>query len=287
MNMINILAITIAFALGGLAILAACVRFAQGAASTIWGSPIRATALTFVFVWLYCSAMFALLGPGRGLGSGSIGLFLVCFCLPAGVAMLQLGADLRRYRFRIPASITRLPSCRVRRMSESDLEVCDRIYRSNEGAHLPAGAFERFHTYVRAHRADFVVIEADGSVRGFGGITVPKSGPAKIATLVFGMIHPDDHRKGYGTTLLLARLASLPQPASDCAVVLYATDQSISFYDRFGFSLRSRAMDPETGVELSGCLAQLSLKQWLECRALLQRNSVTLESAALPRGEGF
>ena len=275
--MINTLAITIAFALGGLTVLVACVRFAKSTTSTIWASPIRATVLTFVFVWLYCSAMFALLGPGRGLGPGSIGLFLVCFCLPSGAAVLLLGADLRRQRFRIPTSTTRLPSCRVRRMSEGDLEVCGRIYRLNEAGHLPAGAFDRFHNYVRTHMAEFVVIEADGAVRGFGGITVPKSSPVKIATLVFGMIHPDDHRKGYGTTLLIARLASLPRPADDCAVVLYATDRSVSFYDRFGFAPRSRAIDPETGVDLTGCLAQLSLNQWLACRELLQRNAVTLD----------
>jgi N-acetylglutamate synthase-like GNAT family acetyltransferase len=273
---INTLTIAIASTLGGLTVLAACVHLAKSA-SAIWASPVRATALTFILVWLYCCAMFALLGPGRGLGSASIGLFLLCFCVPTGAAMLMLGADLRRHLFRIPKSTTRLPSCRVRRMSESDLDVCDRIYRSNEGAHLPAGAFERFQTYVRAHWAEFVVVEAGGSVRGFGGITVPKTGPVKIATLVFGMIDPDDHRKGYGTTLLLARLASLPQPDGDCAVVLYATDRSISFYDRFGFASRSRALDPGTGVQLSGCLAQLSLKQWLECRALLHRNAVALD----------
>ena len=128
-------------------------------------------------------------------------------------------------------------------MSEADFEACDRIYRLNQLEHLPAGGFERFQKYVRARMAEFVVIEVGGAVRGFGGIVVPKSDPVKIATLVFGMIHPDDHRKGYGTTLLLARLASLPKPTSYCTVVLYATDRSRTFYDRFGFSLRSRGID--------------------------------------------
>ncbi len=287
MNMINTLVIAFAFALGGLATYAACARLASNR-SGIWGSPVAATALTFVIVWLYCSAMFALFGPARGSGAPAFGLFLICFCLPSGAALYLLGVDLRSQRFRIPKSTTLLPPCRVRRMSEADFDACDRIYRLNELEHLPAGAFERFQKYVRARMAEFVVIEIGGAVRGFGGIVVPKSESAKIATLVFGMIHPDDHRKGYGTALLLARLASLPKPTSYCMVVLYAIDRSRTFYDRFGFSQRSRGIDPETGVELAGCHVQLWAKQWLECRALLQRNPVTMDlSAPAPSEDSF
>jgi N-acetylglutamate synthase-like GNAT family acetyltransferase len=276
MNILNTVVIAFAFTLGGLAVLAACARLARGG-SRIWGSPTSATALTFVFVWLYCSTMFALFGPVRALGWGTFALFLVSFCVPSGAAILLWATDLRRQRFCIPKSVTRLPSCRVRPMSEADFDVCEQIYRLNEAGHLPAGGFERFSNYVRARHAEFVVVEVDGVVRGFGGIAVPKSGSVKIATLVFGVIHPDDHRKGYGTTLLLARLVSLARPTSFCTVVLYATDRSRTFYERFGFSLRSRAIDPVTGVELTGCHAQLWDKQWLECRALLLQSSVTLD----------
>jgi N-acetylglutamate synthase-like GNAT family acetyltransferase len=277
MNMISSLAIAFAFTLGGLPMYAACARLASNR-SGIWGSPVGATALTFVIVWLYCSAMFALFGPVRTSGIQAFALFLACFCVPASAALYLLGEDLRRQRFRIPKSTALLPPCRVRRMSEADFEACDQIYRLNQLEHLPAGGFERFQQYVRARMAEFVVIEVGGAVRGFGGIVVPKSDPVKIATLVFGVIHPEDHRRGYGTTLLLARLASLPRPTGYCTVVLYATDRSRTFYDRFGFSWRSRGIDPETGIDLTGCNAQLWVEQWLECRALLQRNSVTLDS---------
>lgn len=60
-----------------------------------------------------------------------------------------------------------------------------------------------------------------------------------VAGLGFGMVHPAYHRQGFGTVLLLSRLAVLWSPSGRSLVLLNTTGGSETFYCRFGFKFAS------------------------------------------------
>jgi len=68
-----------------------------------------------------------------------------------------------------------------------------------------------FAEWLRSGKSLFVIIEAEGRVVAFGGINAMQRKWLNLASLTFGMVHPDHHRKGFGTILLFARLALLPR----------------------------------------------------------------------------
>jgi len=62
-----------------------------------------------------------------------------------------------------------------------------------------------------------------------------RQGRLEIAHLVFGMVHPSRQGRGFGTALLLARMAVLPVPRRWWTVLLVPVGGSETFYARFGF----------------------------------------------------
>lgn len=89
-----------------------------------------------------------------------------------------------------------------------------------------------------------VVIETDGRVVAFGGINAMQRRWLNLASLTFGMVHPDHHRKGFGTILLFARLALLPRTRLPWQVMLSPGLTSESFYSQFRFRFLIRDRDP-------------------------------------------
>jgi predicted N-acetyltransferase YhbS len=142
---------------------------------------------------------------------------------------------LPRDAFRIPHSRRPLPTCGVRSLRESDYSACEEIYRSNEAGRFPEGYFPRFSDWLRNHRALIVVAEVAGEVRGLGGINSEERAGQRFAALSFGMVHPEHHQSGFGTTLLLSRLSLLSLQGKRCTVMLSTVGGSETFYGRFGF----------------------------------------------------
>jgi GNAT superfamily N-acetyltransferase len=179
-------------------------------------------------------------------------------------------------RFTIPERRRSLPSCRIRRYSESDFEACAAIYRANEGTHFPEGFFanfERLHTEAR-FRPLVLVAEVDQEVRAFGGITIQCG--QSLANLSYGMVHPEHLRRGYGTAILFARLAALPEPVFDWTIALTTAGPSSSFYEQFGFRLHSRFKHP-MGPELDLYLARFNLQGWTECFRNLWKSAIRID----------
>ena len=129
-----------------------------------------------------------------------------------------------------------MPKCTIRLLREGDLEACEAIYRLNEPAHFPPGYFPKFADWLRNGRALILVAEQDGAVRALGGVNAQDRDGRYIASLSFGMVHPAYHRQGFGTALLLARLALLQSTKEYSFACLTTAGGSETFYGRFGFS---------------------------------------------------
>jgi len=128
-------------------------------------------------------------------------------------------------------------------LTERDYGSCKAIYQLNEAAHFPVGYDGLFAEWLTSGKSLFVVIEKDSRVVAFGGINAMQRKWLNLASLTFGMVHPDHHRKGFGTTLLLVRLALLPRTLLPWQVLLSPGLTSGSFYAQFGFRFFSRDQD--------------------------------------------
>jgi N-acetylglutamate synthase-like GNAT family acetyltransferase len=124
----------------------------------------------------------------------------------------------------------------------------------------------------------YLVIEVEGMLVGCGGISIDRWPTQNCGSLVFGLIHPGYHRRGLGSTLLLARLALLPAKA--WRINLQAVPASRSFYEMFGFLLYS-TVKHVTGEECAALCAYLSAEDQALCRVLLERARIGLPSGNL------
>lgn len=148
------------------------------------------------------------------------------------------------HRFRIRDNFESFPACHIRLLTERDYASCKAIYQANGAGHLPVGYDGLFAEWLTSGKSLVVVVETDDRVVAFGGINAMQRKWLNLASLTFGMVHPDHHRKGFGTILLFARLALLPRTRLPWQVLLSPGLTSGSFYSQFGFRFLSRDRDP-------------------------------------------
>lgn len=115
----------------------------------------------------------------------------------------------------------------------ADLDVCSALYASNESGHVPAGYRPDFERWLADGQTLILVGESDGAPVACGGVAYQNS--YDVAALTFGIVHSQHHRCGFGTTLLVARLALLEPDTRGCTVSMEVTSASFSFYRRFEF----------------------------------------------------
>jgi GNAT superfamily N-acetyltransferase len=167
-------------------------------------------------------------------------------------------------QFELPQSCRRLPRCRFRCYRDSDLEACQAIYRLNEPGRFPDGYYTHFTEWLQTRRGLVLLCEADGELRGFGGMSASRSAWEGVVNLSFGMVHPEYHRQGFGSAILLARLAVLPSPPNFWHAFITTTGGSETFYRRFGF-MRHGLVTDEDGVEFDSHRAQVSVRTKAAC----------------------
>jgi len=81
----------------------------------------------------------------------------------------------------------------------------------------------------------FVLEDAGGALLGCGGYAAhPRAG---AAGLVWGMIHRDRHRLGFGTRLLMACLARIRAEGQFTSVLIETTPMSQGFFAGFSFAV--------------------------------------------------
>jgi hypothetical protein len=86
--------------------------------------------------------------------------------------------------------------------------------------------------------------------------------------------HPEFQGEGLGTALLLTRLALLRPARRYLRVFMFAVNQSIGFYRRFGFVPFTPWKDKNGDTHPSGVLG-LFFNEILTCRKLLAAHSIT------------
>lgn len=178
--------------------------------------------------------------------------------------------------FDLTPAVGRCLPLRIRPYDKSDFEVMCGIYRRNEPGRFPQEYRDKFEQFIKGGRSLFLVVEDAGRVVGFGAVNLGWPGSPNIAWLSFGMVDPDLHRRGYGTTLLLARLAVLPTPEHGYTVCIGTVGSCDSFYTRFGFRQYERTAD-ESGTYFNHCYVFLSPLHWQACHDLLRWAGTALE----------
>lgn len=158
-------------------------------------------------------------------------------------------------------------------MVAADVATCLRLYRLNEPGRFPPNFIGEYERTLRAKGTAFLVARVNGELVGSAGLMMAGDVLKRGIGLVFGLVHPAWQHRGVGSSLLLARLAALPEPQTSWAIALSAVDASRSFYEQYGFRFAGRF--PNCGVELDHFAAALGGKEWRLCRAILTEAGVT------------
>jgi GNAT superfamily N-acetyltransferase len=207
-----------------------------------------------------------------GAGDGETMLWILIFTALTAAALFVVSQAVKhpRVAFIPPAPQSALPPCAIRPLAgAADVAACEAIYRLNEPGRFPEGARSNFLEYIRQRqKALFLVAEVEGTIVGFGGITMDRKGKLEFAHLVYGMVDPSHQGKGIGTALLLARLAVLPVPRRWWTVLFVPVAGSESFYARFGFRY-DRATATATGGTGDLYRTALTPKGQAQCIAVL------------------
>lgn len=185
-----------------------------------------------------------------------------------------------RHRFDPTVGAERIPAVTVRRATMHDLDACRELYELNAPGRFPAGYLEEFSRSFASPETLYLIIERDGRLVATGGIARPHQMPAGCS-LLYGLVHPEHHRQGLGTTLLLARLSALGPPPGVWWVFLSSAGDSASFYERFGFRHYGRYPLPPRD-ELFDCYRSYLRRSDLEaCRELLAARGVRFDRTGI------
>ncbi|MNU49989.1 hypothetical protein D3C71_389450 [compost metagenome] len=129
---------------------------------------------------------------------------------------------------------------KIRPYVVSDKATCMEVFKTNVPKYFTEAEindFEQFLTRLEnpdeSNNPPYYVMELDGKLIGCGGFG-EKEGVDAI-TFVWGMVHHDYHKKGYGEQLLVFRLAEIKKQFPDRQVILDTTQFSYSFFEKYGF----------------------------------------------------
>lgn len=183
-----------------------------------------------------------------------------------------------RGRFEPTVGMMGIAPSTVRPFSKRDLDACRNLYKLNEPGRFPPGHLEVFTESLETPQQIFLVVELDSQIAAVGGIYRSPESP-QWCSLVFGMVHPNLHKKGLGTTLLLARLSLLDRPTGVWWAGIASAGDSATFFARFGFLHYGRCPLPPFMIEFDCYRAYLEESDWASCERILRERRVHLDSA--------
>ena len=120
---------------------------------------------------------------------------------------------------------------------DNDYDACMAIYRKNEPGRFPPGHISTFEQFLRRDAKTCIITEVDSKVAACGGLLLEAP---DLAILCYGLVDPAFQGFRIGSTLTLLRIALVPVQPADTFFLIYAVDQSMPFYRRFGFIERGR-----------------------------------------------
>ncbi|MDB6140079.1 MAG: putative acetyltransferase [Verrucomicrobiaceae bacterium] len=135
----------------------------------------------------------------------------------------------------VEAFASHLVPCTIRDYTPADHEACVAVYASHVPQTYPEAVMEGCLAFLQEGTSYHLVLEHESRIIGCAGLEVRGEGP--FAHLVFGFIHRDYQGRGFGTTLLAARLSLIGHEGQVIAVQLEVEGPIAPFYERFGFEL--------------------------------------------------
>jgi ribosomal protein S18 acetylase RimI-like enzyme len=127
---------------------------------------------------------------------------------------------------------SKIPRLRVRPYEPTDEDVCTEICRSGVPEYFSLADLQAFREFLRKPQGAYYVASYRGRICACGGYYVGADG---IAGLTWGMVHADDHRRGFGSQLLRYRLDRLREDDRAWGVRIHTTPAVSGFFERFGF----------------------------------------------------
>lgn len=131
----------------------------------------------------------------------------------------------------------------IRKYTTADQEACMNAFKTNVPKYFTLeeiDEFERFLTKLSDPEATdnppYFVMELEDKLIGCGGFGEKKGIDGTDAiTFVWGMVHKEYHKKGYGEQLLVFRMAEIRKQFPDRQVILDTTQFSFPFFEKYGF----------------------------------------------------
>lgn len=133
----------------------------------------------------------------------------------------------------------------IRAFEEYDKSGCLTAFKSNVPLFFTVQEVDEFESFLDNFKSQiingkyfektyyYVIVVAD-KVIGCGGFGY--NNKTNTATLAWGLVHRDFHKKGYGKKLLMYRLEQIKKLYTKVPVVIDTTQFSSPFFKKFGFS---------------------------------------------------
>ncbi len=128
----------------------------------------------------------------------------------------------------------------IRKYQSSDHEACMEAFKTNVPKYFTIGEvgdFERFLNKLedpaQENNPPFYVLELDEKLIGCGGFG-ERTDNDNIS-FIWGLVHNDYHKKGFGEQLLVFRLGEIKLQFPDRTIVLDTTQYSAPFFEKYGF----------------------------------------------------
>jgi ribosomal protein S18 acetylase RimI-like enzyme len=130
----------------------------------------------------------------------------------------------------------------IRPYTPADHAACLAVFDSNTPWFFDPSERRKFETFLDAPFCSYFVMEHDGAVVGCGGYAIEEN--SLLASLVWGMVRNDLHKRGLGRFLVMFRLREITKTSGAQMVRLGTSQRTARFFEKQGFKV--------AGIEKNG-----------------------------------
>lgn len=125
---------------------------------------------------------------------------------------------------------------KMRLYNPLDLDGCLAVFASNLAPYVSAQEMTDFWRFLREQAnidCPYLVAEEEGQILACGGLHLDLD--RGVATLCWGLVHREHHRKKLGTVMLVERLNWAASSPALTKVEMNTSQHTVAFFQRFGF----------------------------------------------------
>ena len=134
----------------------------------------------------------------------------------------------------------------IRPYTATDRNTCINIFQSNTPKYFDpseldylknwlTGKDEGRNSYTDNRAEHFYVLETKREVVACGGFYIPNT--TSLVNMVWGMVHNDHHKQGFGKTLFAYRVEQAQQLYPGCSITLDTSQHTYQFFEKLGFKV--------------------------------------------------